>query len=77
MADDPPQRLLFPDPTVVEPLATEFVRMMFAHTALEREVFALQASIKGDQKFAGSRWRVHEWPENMAKLIKKHLVVFA
>jgi hypothetical protein len=61
--------LYFPDPTAIEPLGTEFVRMMFAHTGLEREVSNLQAAIKGDQEFAGYRWRVHEWPEKMAKLI--------
>jgi hypothetical protein len=65
----------FPDPTVIEPLATEFVRMMFAHTDLERQVFGLQAAIKGDQNFAGSRWFVHEWPEKMAKLIKKEKLI--
>ena len=59
----------FPDPTAIEPLGTEFVRMMFAHTGLEREVFSLQAAIKGDPTFAEDRWRVHEWPEKMAKLI--------
>jgi hypothetical protein len=60
---------------VVEPLAVEFVRMMFAHTALERQVFALQAAIKGDQEFPGYRWFVNEWPQNMAKLIRKKKLI--
>jgi hypothetical protein len=67
-----PHPVHFPDPTVIDPaLATEFMRMMFAHTALERQVFALQAAVRGDQNFPGSRWRVNEWPENMVNLIEK------
>jgi hypothetical protein len=64
----------FPDPREITPHAIAFARMMFAHTAFEREIGALQDELTGDFGFGERRcnqWGTRERPSRMVKLIKE------
>jgi len=67
--------LLLPDPDAFTPLAIEFVRLMFIHSAFEREVGALQDVITTKHGFGEHRknqYKTRERPTAMVKLIKKY-----
>ena len=67
--------LYFPDANEIAPHAMAFARMMFAHSAYEREVGSLQDAITNEQGFGELRknqWSAEDRAEKMVELIKKH-----
>jgi hypothetical protein len=65
----------FPDPAEIADHAIAFARMMFAHTAFEREVGALQDVITKQPGFGERRanqWGTRERPARMVGLIEAH-----
>ena len=65
----------FPDPAEIAPHAIAFARMMFAHTAFEREVGALQDAITKQPGFGqlrANQYGTRERPARMVELIEAH-----
>jgi hypothetical protein len=70
-----PDDFFFPDARQIEQHAVAFAQMMFAHTAFEQEVSALQDAITAKSGFGEQRrnqWNASERSERMVKLIKTH-----
>jgi hypothetical protein len=66
--------LHFPDPDSNElrPFGQAFVRMMFAHAELEREILSLRNSIRGNSDFREKLPPPRDRPDWIKKLIDKH-----
>lgn len=67
--------IYLPEPTDIAEHAIAFAIVMFAHTAFEREVVALQAAITGRDEFG--ELRANQWParqraKKMRDLIEDH-----